>query len=73
MLIAVPFGEQWSGLESLLLPTEWAVCCSGSVFASEGYSEEVLLDVASHSLGEGCDCRCVWWARWALGEIDNGG
>ena len=48
MLIAVPFGEQWSGLESLLLPTEWAVCCSGSAFASEGYSEEVLLDVAWH-------------------------
>ena len=48
MLIAVPFGEQWSGLESLLLPTEWPVCCSGSVFACEGYSEEVLLDVAWH-------------------------
>ena len=36
------------------------------MFASEEYSEEVLLDVALHGLGEGCDCRCVWRARWAL-------
>ena len=51
MLMAVPFGEQWSVVWNNWCFSQTGLCGLVAVFASEGYSEELLLDVAAYGLG----------------------